>query len=274
MGKRITGYLNWRLTRKGELKNNTYDRLVADVLQQQPDHIAVTGDIVNLALEAEFAQARHKLTNLGNAERVSLVFGNHDAYVPGAFAQACQLFAPWITGDKPAISGCFPYMRQREQVAIIGVSSAVATPPFCAAGYFGARQARLLAALLQQAGAAGLFRVVMIHHPPLYHATAWSKRLWGIGRFQNVIARYGAELVLHGHTHVPSLSFIAGASRRVPVVGVASASQDFGGHKPPAGYNVFEIARDKSQGWQCQLTRKALTDANQHIDVVMRQTLL
>ena len=57
------------------------DALVSDLQAQAPDQIAVTGDLVNLALEAEFAPARAWLESVGAADRVTVIPGNHDAYV-------------------------------------------------------------------------------------------------------------------------------------------------------------------------------------------------
>jgi len=273
MNKRITGYLNWTFNRRDKMEKSTFDVLVCDLKRQNPNHIAVCGDIVNLSLDTEFAQARQRIAELGPVDNVSLVFGNHDAYVPGAFAKACQVFAPWIRGNRAGTAGFFPYMCVRDTVAVIGASSAIATLPFSAAGYLGARQAQEIGMLLRQAGEKGLFRIVMIHHPPLYHAAGWNKRLWDTRRFQAAVAAYGAELVLHGHTHLPTLSFISGRHGRVPVVGVASASQDFGGHKPPAGYNLFEISNSRQRGWQCHLTRRALMDQHNNIGVFMREVV-
>ena len=127
---------------------------------------------------------------------------------------------------------CFPYLRVRGKTAIIGVSSAIATLPFLARGAFRSGQARKLAALLETCGKQGLFRVILIHHPPVRGASPMRKRLFGIGLFQEIVARHGAELVLHGHTHLPTVNFIAGPSSRVPVVGVSSASQSPDGHRP------------------------------------------
>lgn len=268
----MTGYINWTLKREKKMAKCVFDVLACHLREKNPDHIAISGDIVNLSLDSEFAQARQEIEALGHAKDISLVFGNHDVYVPGAFNKACQIFMPWIIGDQPT-KHFFPYIRIRNQVAIIGVSSAIITPPFSAAGYFGIRQAQDMGFFLQKAGALGLFRIVMIHHPPLYHATGWNKRLWGIRLFQDVISSCGAELVLHGHTHLPTLSFISGTHGPVPVVGVASASQDFEGDQPPAGYNLFEAGKNRKQEWQCYLTRYGISDRDYNIGVFMHDTL-
>src|SRR5215468_8270398 len=56
-GKRALGYVNWTRNRHKYQRREVLDALVADIHIQAPHHIAVTGDLVNLALEAEFAPA-------------------------------------------------------------------------------------------------------------------------------------------------------------------------------------------------------------------------
>ena len=48
-GKRALGYLNWTRNRHKYQKRDVLDTLVSDMQAQGPDHIAVTGDLVNLA---------------------------------------------------------------------------------------------------------------------------------------------------------------------------------------------------------------------------------
>jgi len=306
--KRLIGWLNWRHNRGKAMESGANAALAAAIMRQPHDHLAISGDLVNLALPAEFANARGKIAAFGAAENVSLVFGNHDAYVPGALAKACAVFRPWIAGDAagqaagqgrpvaaPAAAGesaplaaaspparpsaLFPYLRRRGPAAIIGVNSAIATPPGFAAGCFGAGQAARLKALLAQTRGQGLFRIIMIHHPPLAGAAPRRKKLWGIERFQRIIAEEGAELILHGHTHLASLSYIsarlcpANPRGRAAVLGVASAAQEFGGRKPPAGYNLLEISGDKGS-FTCRLRRFALTDSAGTIACVAEQLLL
>src|SRR5262249_61279914 len=51
-------------------------------------------------------------------------------------------------------------------------------------------------------GREGLFRVVLIHHPPVSRLPQHFKRLIDAAPLRRVIAAHGAELVLHGHAHV------------------------------------------------------------------------
>src|SRR5262249_9372956 len=78
--KRGLGYLNWIRTRRHDHRREVVDRIVADMEQQRPDHIAVTGDLANLGLPQEHIAALAWLESLGSPERVTVVPGNHDIY--------------------------------------------------------------------------------------------------------------------------------------------------------------------------------------------------
>lgn len=263
IGKRLTGYINWKTHRKDVMNSGVLAHLMRELHLRNPHHTAITGDLVNLALKQEYINAREWLSQQGNPKDISLVFGNHDAYVVGAFKTACRVFAPWISGDVAlARAHPFPYMRVRGQLAIIGLSSAIATPPFCASGFFGAGQARQLRALCKLSDELNLFKVLLIHHPPLAGATRFASKLWGIGRLQKTVAACGAHLILHGHTHLPTLSYIPGKQGAVvPVVGVASASQQVGSSKPAANFNWFAIER-RDDKWSCVLSRYTIVGDN------------
>lgn len=262
MSKRLTGYINWHRGRAGTLAEATLERVTHAAAESGADHIAVTGDLTNLALEAELRASALWLEELGPPDRVSAVPGNHDAYVRGALDRVFQAWAPWMTGDDgnaPSSNEDFPFVRARGPVAIIGTSSAVATPAFVAAGRFEGTQARNLRRALDETGKAGLFRIVLIHHPPIRGATIPRKRLYGITLFQSVIAEAGAELVLHGHTHLAQRHTIAGPEgAHVPVIGVPAAGQSPGARRPPGAYNLFAI--DGVPGrWRCALQQWSAT---------------
>ncbi|MEC9343151.1 MAG: metallophosphoesterase [Pseudomonadota bacterium] len=249
MSKRITGYVNWRRNRARRYAPQTTQRLVDDLVQRRPDHIAVTGDLVNLGLEAEILAARDWLATLGDPQDVSVVCGNHDAYVPGSLPFAFRQWQPWLTGDAGRtikVAEDYPVLRRRERLSLVGCNSARDSLPFFATGYFYGHQADGLARMLE--AEAGRCRVVMIHHPPVARATAFHKRLVGASRFRRVIARHGAELILHGHTHLDTVHTIPGPNGPVPVVGVPSAGESGGHSRPAARYNLFNIA-EGPRGW-------------------------
>ena len=243
--KRITGYVNWHRNRRKHLFGNTLENVLAGLRAAAPDHVAITGDLVNLATRTETEVARLWLETHFDPLKTTLVPGNHDAYVPGALDRAIAEWRPWFLSDSPSPDGSlFPSYRRRGPVALIGCSTANATLPFMATGEFGKKQARAAGQLLEKAGEEGLYRVVLIHHPPVRGAARWHKRMRGIGHFAKMLKQHGAELVLHGHTHLDTLHHLAGRDGEVPIVGIASASQGPGGRKPLAGFNIFEIEGD------------------------------
>jgi len=254
MGKRATGYINWLRKRQRVHDRAVLERLVDDLKDQAPDHIAITGDLANIALEEEFVRARRWLQQLDSFKTVSLVPGNHDAYVRQAVRYAPQ-WAPWMTGDD-GVTG-FPYVRRRGPVALIGLSTAIATAPFMATGRLGEAQVKALAPLLDTLKAEGLFRVILIHHPPVTKA-AEHKRLLDAWALTDAVAAHGAELLLHGHDHVHMLNWLKGPDgARVPAVGVPSASAAPGTSHDAAAYNLYRI--DGAPGaWTCTMVSRGL----------------
>ena len=253
-GKRLTGWLNWQRTR-----HNVHDRAVlnanvADMQAQKPDHIAVTGDIANIGLPAEYVNGRAWLDSLGAARDVSFIPGNHDIYVSGCAELAAREWGANMRGDNvtDSLGETFPYVRRRGPVALIGVSSGIVTAPFMATGEVGPAQLGRLGELLDRLKGEELFRVVMIHHPPV-SLSAHHKRLIDADAFKAVIAAHGAELVLHGHDHLNMINWLDGPQgAQVPAVGVPSASVKPGMEHDAAGYNLYRI-KGKDEGWSCEM---------------------
>lgn len=256
IGKRITGYINWRRKRCLIHDPATLAALTADLTRQSPDHIAVTGDIVNIGLAEEFRHGRDFLETLGSAHDVSFIPGNHDIYVPECARFAVQQWAAYMADDDGKDG--FPYVRRRGPVALIGLSSGVPTAPFLATGWLGTQQLIALTAMLKALKDENLFRVVMIHHPPLSQAGR-HKRLLDADVLMRVIARHGAELILHGHDHVHMLNWLDGPDGvRVPAVGVPSASARPGMDKANAAYHLYRI--DGTPGaWSCEVVSRGVT---------------
>lgn len=263
LSKRATGYANWKRNRAKHMGSDALTGLVNSLQAAQPDHTVVTGDLMNIALDAEIENTGAWLEALGHADDVSIVPGNHDAYVRGILQKALQRWAPYVTGDDGRTmreNSDFPYVRVRGPVALIGLNSAIATAPFVAAGRINADQCARLAAILDETKKQGLFRVVLIHHPPVHGAAKPQKRLFGIGRIQRVLKKNGVELVLHGHTHLPQrhqLKCDNGATAHI--IGVPSASEGIGAKRPASTFNMFEISGSASANWQCKLTPHMLT---------------
>lgn len=253
LGKRITGYLNWKIKREHTLAGEGLTKLVRHMRAQNPDFTAVTGDLVNLALDAEINTAHNWLETLGAPSTVCVSPGNHDAYIKGQLEKAMDRWDGYIAGETLGADH-FPFVRRVGELAVISCSSAVPTAPSIAAGRIDKAQAARLKRCLELLGDGGYFRVVLIHHPPNQELFKPRLGLYGAKLFRDAVAEAGAELVLHGHTHQSSIYAIPGPRGDVPVVGVAAAGAaqaETGGHDP-ARYNLFNIQRIGS-GWQCTL---------------------
>jgi len=251
MSKRLTGFVNWQLARRSALHGDTLMNLVRHLREQNPDFTAVTGDLVNLALDAEINTAYNWLQTVGTPDRVCVSPGNHDAYVPGSLAKAQARWGEYLKGET-VDDAAFPFVRRVGDVAVISCSSAIPTMPFVAAGRFDEAQAERLSKCLSLTGEAGYFRVVLIHHPPNVESQHPGFGLWGSKIFRNVIAQHGAEVILHGHTHRSSMHSVHGPKGEVPVIGVAAAGAMPGGMGDPARYNFFRIERNGT-GWNCTM---------------------
>ncbi len=261
LNKRLTGFLNWQRGRREHHSMAVLDRLLIDVAKSVPDHIAVTGDLINLGLAAEFAPARAVLWRIGEPDRVSFVPGNHDAYTRQTVPEIVLQWRPWFLGDgvnEDEGGYAFPYLRRRGPVALIGVNSGVPSPAFFATGLVGARQIAALEDILVEAKAEGLARVVMIHHPPF--DIGFQKRLNDFDELAAALRRQGADLILHGHTHKGTTHQLKGPNGPIPVVGVPSASARAGGKDDPAAWNLVIIDGEPGS-WSVQVEKRVVAQS-------------
>lgn len=258
LSKRIIGYVNWHRGRKLVHRREILDRLTHDMIRRMPDHIAVTGDLVNLGLPEEFKRAAEWLEELGSPDDVTAIPGNHDAYVRLNPERSTGLWERYMESNPagealfPTPPRGFPFVRRYGDVALIALSSAIPTMPFLAAGRIGSTQRKSFAEALTEIGKLDLFRVVLIHHPPIPGLAPWRRALRDRDKIKKILVDCGAELVLHGHNHEPSVEQLKTASGLCSVVGVPSASEAMEDGEPAAGYNEYCISRAEN-GWHCQM---------------------
>jgi 3',5'-cyclic AMP phosphodiesterase CpdA len=259
LNKRMLGYLSWRRRRRAEHRPEVLDALLKDLRQTRPEHVVITGDLTHVGLPQEFHQARLWLDRLGASDRVTVIPGNHDAYVRTAWDTTYAQWEPYMQSDPEyrtsdrAGHSMFPTLRVRDGVALIGLSSAVASPPFMATGTLGEAQLDRFAQLLRSTGRQGLFRLVLLHHPPRVEDEKWRKRLTDGRALCRILGEEGAELILHGHGHRYAESGVASRDGEIPVFGIPSASAI--GHKPgrAAQYYVYRI-RATAEGWSVAIS--------------------
>ena len=271
IGKRATGFANWRRSRRFIHRADVLARVIADLRTSAPDHIAITGDLVNVSGAEEYQPARDWLEALGRATVVTLVPGNHDDYVRGAAPYVRSYWGEFMRDDDIRKVG-FPFVRRRGPLALIGLSSAAPTAPFMATGLLGDEQIARLGALLDDCDREEYFRVVLIHHPPVSSSRRHFKRLIDGPKFRALLAQHGAELVLHGHDHVHSLIHLEGPGRAIPAVGVPSASQVRRAGRDPPGYNLCRI-EGQAGAWRCEIVSRGLAHDGETMTEIKRMSL-
>lgn len=271
MGKRASGFLSWHLNRVKIHRAEVLSRVMEDIAGAKPDHLAFTGDLVNLAMPAEIEAGARFLRSLGDPRDVTMVPGNHDCYTPSGHAEALVRLRPWMSGDAPGET-VFPFARYRRNVAIIGVSTGLPTPIFQAWGKVGAEQLERLAALLEQTRAKGFARVVMLHHPPAPGLAKPRKALADAAALTDVLARHGAELVLYGHTHQLQTHVIGGAQGPVACFGMPSASALPHGHHPAAAWARYTLRR-RDGNWHVSACLRGYDSATGRMETLREFTL-
>lgn len=253
LNKRLTGYANLRLKRGHAHRPRFVDAIIDDVRALNPDHIAVTGDLTNLALEPEFERARRAIEAMGrDPSEVSVVPGNHDVYTAGAqrsarFMKYFDAYARSDLGLDRAVShpsGPFPFLRVRGVALIVGLSSAVSRLPLIASGFVGAPQRDALSAALRDPSLRELTPVVLAHHPVLNPVSALRRVMRGLAdadALRDALHGRPDVLSLHGHLHRSGHRRVVRDGSALHVLGATSASLE---HEDPArgaAYNVYEL---------------------------------
>lgn len=269
LGKRVLGWLSWRLRRRRAHRPQALRELMADVERFREETRApllITGDLVNIATRGEFVAARCWLRKAGIPETVMFVPGNHDFYVRGAVKAGLAWLTPWMTGARGTEEAeglpPFPLVRHVRNVALIGLNSAYPAPWREASGRLDEEQLNRLENVLRDCAAKGFCRVVLIHHPPLEELGADKPRkaLKNAVALEKILTRAGAELVLFGHTHQwAHVKRELPGGRMMHVLSAPSASMTTGRGTPPAGWQRISIARQRGQ-WHIRVERRELSE--------------
>ncbi len=282
MGKRILGYLNWHRKRKKIHLFAVLQKLIDDLKLQQPDHIVITGDLVNISTTLEFEIARRWLAHLGRSENVTIIPGNHDAYVPLAPGKGMDLLRDYMTdnlagkeliheiGLHEALTSDFPFIRRFGNIALVGLRSGIPTPPFMASGKLGEVQRKALRTILICLRRMNLFRVVLIHHPPLPWQTGWSRALRDGESLSALLRETGSELVLYGHLHRQSVARLESCGGDISILGVPSASRGMAGDETLARYNLLRIDTGK-HNWTVDMIGRGLKTADGPVEELERR---
>ncbi len=254
INKRILGYLSWRTKRRFYHLPSVLEELVKDMQTINPDHVVISGDLTHIGIPDEFDQVAQWLPTVGGAETVTVIPGNHETYVQSDRNQTFSKWHGYMASDETTDSASntidYPIVRIRESVAFIGLNSAYASMPFLATGKLGNQQLKKLAQVLEKTRQQGLFRVVVVHHPPMPGICKWRKRLVDARLLEKVLRDHGAELVLYGHTHKTQYQELATLTGTAPVISVSSASSISNQSSRRASYAIFRVNRQESGQWK------------------------
>lgn len=248
--KRITGYANLVLQR-GRVYRRGYLLTVLDAAAAWADHVVFTGDITNLALESEYAEARRLIDGVAARTEVTVVPGNHDIYLPSIQRERRfpRYFGEFLVSDLPELAvrlpaGSYPCVKLRGPVAFIGLSSAVPRPPFVAAGYLGHGQLAALEQVLAHPEVTRRLPVILVHHPPVDRRIRLAQLRDGLvdgSALRRSLAVLARGLVLFGHLHRRLRCLLSTPAGVLDVIGASGAALDHPDSSIRAGFNLYEI---------------------------------
>jgi 3',5'-cyclic AMP phosphodiesterase CpdA len=272
LNKRAVGALNIVVNRRRKHKMELLQAMGEDLRAQRPDHLALTGDLSNVAIEGEWREALRWVEGAGiGAEGTTIIPGNHDAYVADVVERRVfeSLFAAYQSSDVPATdTETYPFVRFRGPLALVAINSCVPTGDLGAWGRIGDAQLARIEGVLRSPALSGKTRVVLLHHPPVKLKGGEERNLKDREAFAAVLARAGADLVLHGHDHRDESATLPGPDARpIPIIGAGSASYA-GTPEKRSRYNIYEFdgaqifritrAHDESRDAFVEVRREAL----------------
>jgi 3',5'-cyclic AMP phosphodiesterase CpdA len=247
--KRFTGWVNLKVKRSHKHRPTHVRAVAREIKRANVDHVVITGDLTNLALDQEFVAVRTLLeTELAlRPDQISAVPGNHDLYTRGAMRDQrfTKYFHDYVASDLPELCadiplGRFPFVKLRGPVAIIGLSSAVPRPPLMASGQLGKPQLEALKRILVHPEVQKRTPVILLHHPihnPPSRMKTFVEGLWDADGLIAELATLHRGLVLHGHLHVRRQRALGG----MVSIGATSASLHHDNEHKMAGFNLYEF---------------------------------
>jgi 3',5'-cyclic AMP phosphodiesterase CpdA len=171
--------------------------LLKEIAVLNPDAIVISGDFTMRARHREFAQARDWLAR--TTKPTLTIPGNHDQPILTPrdwFERLTRQYAryqKYIHGDIDSIldvNGLF----------ILGLND---NHPILPGGFWSRAQRAWIEAQFARAPR-GAVRVIVTHHQFDWGSTWRPAGFWFPARTSEFLAARGVELVLNGHTHVPS----------------------------------------------------------------------
>ena len=225
---------------------------------QQPDVLVLSGDITQRASAQQFAQARAFCNSLAIAQQL-VIPGNHD--IP-LFNPYQRLFTPYARFQQ-AFGPVLEPVVSTPGLLVIGVKTTRRWRH--KNGEVSGAQVARVAARLQQSGP-GQLRIVVVHQPVhVMHTEDQHDRLRGWEPAVQAWSRAGADVVMGGHIHLPSVcdlsARLGGLDRRLWCVqaGTALSSRVRAGIPNSVnllrGHGLGELRSCRLERWDFQAAR-------------------
>ena len=191
--------------------------------EQAPDHIAVTGDLVNLSLARRISSARERGSKRSGAPRdVTVIPGNHDVYVRAVVPSPAAYWGDYMRGDDGVgrLSVRAPARQRGADRALDRRADRRRSwrPAGSASSSFPGSRRRSTRRAACFASCSSIIRRSA-------RRGAIMRRLTDAADLRRVLAEHGAELLMHGHDHERAVIRLDGpGGTKIPAVGVPSAS--------------------------------------------------
>lgn len=230
--KRGLGALNLVLNRRRQFPRARARALVDYIDNTSWDHLLITGDLTQLGTRNEMESAHALLRPLlrRGAERVTILPGNHDRYVPESGADGFgEVFGEFFGGSEVVTK----FLADRWWLC--GWDSARPRGLFSAEGYV--RDETLRATETWWRGLPDGALVILANHYPIFFPPGYKEKrrhdLTNLEPVREWIVEHPPRLYLHGHDHenwsfmppefrVPMLAVNSASSTRVPQAGETS----------------------------------------------------
>jgi Icc protein len=176
-------------------------KALADVRAAEVDHLVVTGDLTEDGHPAQFEVLAELLADSRiPAERITIVPGNHDAYMAGGtFVEA---MAGPLSAYAPTSRICAPISLR--DATLVPVSTAFEQSCLRSAGAISTADAAALGRIVRDPAFSGKPLVFAQHHHPSQYVVPmwqWIDGMLGHRVFSDLFERCPHLYVVHGHTH-------------------------------------------------------------------------